>query len=296
MRQQTKHEVASTLADLLSQILRSPLSVVGTDDLAQQCGYSRSHLTRVFQEMCGESLGLLHRRIRLERAAYGLKSGYSVREASMLGGFGSPEAFCRAFKQAFGIAPRCFSTSALPWKLPSPDGLHWNEHWDESFDARSLGLKYETRIERSAPFRLAVLHHVGNYATLWEGWERVPHLEGKSWVTVYRDNLWTCPNKHLMRSYLGFILPSGETAPAGFRVLDVPTQLSIKTKRFVERNERNETWSYISGTWPGSSLAWDEYESWPLPFEQVRTRACIGFRHVLDSTLAIRTNSVKLRP
>jgi len=195
----------------------------------------------------------------------------------MLGGFGSPEAFCRSFKQAFGMVPRLFQSAEVSWKLYSPDGLHWNEHWDESFDARSLGLKYETRVERTAPFRLAVIHHVGNYACLWEGWEKVPFLEGKRWITVYRDNLWTCPNKHLMRAYLGFILQPGESPPAGFKVLEVPSQLTIRTKRYVERNERNETWSFLSGAWPHSNLSWDEYESWPLPFEQVKTRACIGF-------------------
>ncbi|MBI1335074.1 MAG: helix-turn-helix domain-containing protein [Armatimonadetes bacterium] len=276
MRYQTKQEVAPNLADLLNQILRSPLSVVGTGELAQQCGYSRSHLTRVFHEMCGESLGDLHRRIRLERAAYGLREGFSVQEASMLGGFGSPEAFCRAFKRTFGLPPRHFLASGLDWKLPSPDGLHWNEHWDETFEAPNLAVKYETKLERIVPFRVAAIRHVGNYAYLWEGWEKVPFEEGRTWVTIYRDNLWTCPNKNLMRAELGFLLPSSEVAPPGFETVSVPSQLAIKTKHFVERNQRNEAWSYLSGAWPNSSISWDEYAAWPLPFEKVRTRACLG--------------------
>lgn len=277
MRAETKRDIALTLADLLNQILRSPLEVVGTEELARRCGYSRSHLTRVFHEVSGESLGLLHRRIRMERAAYGLKHGFTVREAALLGGFESPEAFCRAFRRAYDMPPRDFKKAGLDWQLFSPDGLHWNEHWDGVVDAKKLRIKYETSVERSAPFRVATIHHVGNYGALVEGWQTVPYVENRRWITVYRDNMWTCPNKDLMRSDLGFILDGEETPPAPFQIITIPGMTTVKTKRFIRRTERNEAWSYLCGLWPHSQLSWDEYESWPLPFEQVRTRACLGF-------------------
>lgn len=258
-------------------ILRSPLSVVGTEELSKRCGYSRSHLTKVFQEMCGESLGLLHRRIRMERAAYALLRGLSVRDASELGGFDSPEGFARAFRREYEMTPREFATSQnADWKLPSPDGLHWNEHWDDSFDLPTLRVKYETIIERIAPFRVAGIRHVRNYGSLNEAWETVPFIADRQWVTIYRDNLWTCPNKHLMRSDIGYILGDSEKPMAPFKLIEIPGQLTVKTKRYVKRNDRNEAWSYLSGCWPGQGLAWDEYESWPLPFEEVQTRACKG--------------------
>lgn len=278
MKQATKQDIASILADLLNQILRSPLNTAGTEELAMQFGYSRSHLTRVLQEVCGESLGVLHRRIRLERAGYALKQGRSVQEASMLAGFGSPEAFCRSFKRAYHVVPGQFAATKADWKLPTPDGLHWNELWDETFESKKLAVKYETQLERCPPFRVAVVRHVGTYARLWEGWEKMEFIEGKRWVTIYLDNLWTCPHSDLMRSDLGFVLLPGEQPPKGYKLLEIPTQLTVKTKRYVERTERNELWSYLCGVWPNSTLSWDEYEAWPLPFEEVRTKACLGFR------------------
>lgn len=277
MRQATRQEIATTLADLLNQILRSPLSVVGTEELARHCGYSRTHLTRVFNEMCGESLGLLHRRIRMERAAYALVVGLSVREASERGGFDSPEAFSRSFRRSFGVPPRDFAAAGLDWKLPSPDNLHWNEHWDDSFETGNLRVKYETVIERGSPFRVAAIRHVGNYGRLCDGWEKVPFIPDRQWVTIYLDSLWTCPDKHLMRSDLGYVLRDGEKPIAPFKVIEIPGQLTVKTKRYVKRTDRNEAWSYLSGCWPDSTLGWDEYASWPLPFDDVETRACLGF-------------------
>ena len=278
MRQETRQEIALTLADLLNLILRSPLSVLGTEDLARQCGYSRSHLTRVFQEMCGESLGVLHRRIRMERAAYALQRGLSVRDASEMGGFDSPEAFSRAFRTAYGLTPREFARGEQTWKLPSPDGLHWNEHWDESFEAPGLRVKYETVVERGAPFRIAAIRHVRNYGSLSEAWEKIPFVPDRQWVTIYRDNLWTCPNKHLMRSDLGYVLGASEKPRATFRLIEIPGHLRVKTNRYIKRTDRNEAWSYLSGAWPDSLLSWDEYEAWPLPFEDVMTRACLAFQ------------------
>ena len=119
--------------------------------------------------------------------------------------------------------------------------------------------------------------HVGNYSQLCDMWEKVPFVEDRRWMTVYLDNMWTCPSKHLMRAYLGYVLLPGEAPLPGFQLLEMPTMLTVKTKRFVERCERNEAWSYFSGVWPDSTWSWDEYEDWPLPFERVRTRACVGF-------------------
>jgi len=220
----------------------------------------------------------------MERAAYSLGRGLPVKDAAAMGGFESPEAFARSFHRSYGITPREFERSGMAWQLFSPDGLHWNEHWDDSFSAPILRVKFETVIERTAPFRIAAIRHVGNYGALWEGWEKVPFLEGRQWITIYRDNLWTCPNKHLMRSDLGYLLKDGEKPSKPFRIIEVPGQLVVKTSRFVKRTERNEAWSYMSGAWPNSVLGWDEYADWPLPFEEVMTRPCTGLGDVKTSS------------
>lgn len=274
MKQATKRELGLVMADLVELVLRSPLALRSTDDMARQCGYSRFHLTRVFQELTGEPLAGFLRRIRLERSACRMRAGESVSEASIAAGFESAEAFARAFKRAYGVPPREFTNGSLDWQLPSPEGLHWNHHWDDICNDAVFRTKFATTIDRGATVRIAAITHVGNYGQLSQGWEKVPYIEGKDWVTVYHDSMWTCPRRDLMRSDLGFIHPRGP-APEGFHILELPAGLTVKSARYVERNERNDAWSYLSGSWPEHHLSWDEYESWPLPFENVRTRICM---------------------
>jgi len=274
MRLTTKRELGLVLADLVRQVLLSPLELRSTDDIARGCGYSRFHLTRVFMELTGEPLAGFMRRIRLERAACRIRTGESAADAAIAAGFESPEAFSRAFKRAYGLSPRKFKQTLVDWQLASPEGLHWNFQWDDTYDGGILRARFETTIDRSGPLRIAAISHVGNYGRLWEGWEKVPFVEGKSWVTVYHDSMWTCPRRDLMRAELGFILGSG-AAPKGFHVFELPSGLTVKSMRFVERKERNDAWSFLSGAWPNHQWGWDEYESWPLPFEQVRTRICM---------------------
>lgn len=274
MKPDTRKEVGILISDMIASVLRSPLDFRGADDLAHHCGYSRYHLSRLFGELCGESLTGFLRRIKLERAAFRLKSGCTVMEAAISAGFESPESFTRSFSKHFGSSPGQFARMEKNWKIASPEGIHWNEHWDDEPYRPGLERKYETRLERSPQLRLAVVRHVGNYAKLWEGWETVPFEEGKTWFTIYYDTIWSCAHSDLMRSDLGFALPEGDP-PAGFQLVEIPPGLTIKTVRFVDRAERNEAWSYVTGCWPETSWGYDEYAAWPLPFEEVRTRVCV---------------------
>jgi AraC family transcriptional regulator len=79
-------------------------------DLAQLAGvanFSPFHFHRVFAAWMGETLGDYARRQRLEKAAFRLSCGQpeSVLETALATGFGSGEAFARAFKLKFGQTP-----------------------------------------------------------------------------------------------------------------------------------------------------------------------------------------------
>lgn len=79
-------------------------------DLQQLAGvanFSPFHFHRVFAAWMGETLGDYARRRRLEKAAFRLacKPAESVLETALATGFGSGEAFARAFKLKFGCTP-----------------------------------------------------------------------------------------------------------------------------------------------------------------------------------------------
>src|SRR5947207_12672348 len=109
MRQSTRRELGLVLADLVGLILRAPLELRSTEDMALKCGYSRFHLTRIFLELTGEPLAGFLKRVRLERAACRMRAGESVADAAVAAGFESTEAFSRAFKRGYGVSPREFA-------------------------------------------------------------------------------------------------------------------------------------------------------------------------------------------
>lgn len=75
--------------------------------LAEVAAFSAFHFHRIFLSQVGETVGNYITRRRVEQAAARLLSQprLSVLSVSLAVGFGSPEAFTRAFKKRFGCAP-----------------------------------------------------------------------------------------------------------------------------------------------------------------------------------------------
>ncbi|HET8953751.1 MAG TPA: helix-turn-helix domain-containing protein, partial [Solirubrobacteraceae bacterium] len=66
-------------------------------------------------------------RLLLERAAWQLRAGAaSAAEAASAAGYGSPEAFSRAFARAYGEPPGAFAASDRPVRLDAPNGIHFH--------------------------------------------------------------------------------------------------------------------------------------------------------------------------
>jgi AraC family transcriptional regulator len=110
-------------------VLAETLDESGTtaDELASRLHLSRFHADRLIAAAAGEPPGALRRRIMLERAAYRLLSTPDeVVEVALDTGYSSHEAFTRAFKRAYGIAPSAWRRSPTELRVPSPNGIHFN--------------------------------------------------------------------------------------------------------------------------------------------------------------------------
>lgn len=82
---------------------------VAPETLADIAGLSLHHFHRVFRGLTGESVMGFVRRLRLERAAMQLKLGEApVTQVALEAGYGSHEAFTRAFRSRFGVPPRAY--------------------------------------------------------------------------------------------------------------------------------------------------------------------------------------------
>lgn len=77
------------------------------DDLAEVASMSRYHFERVFTEYAGETPLARVRRLRLQHARRQLVTGAGTRvlELALDCGYGSAEAFTRAFRSQFGCTP-----------------------------------------------------------------------------------------------------------------------------------------------------------------------------------------------
>jgi len=79
---------------------------IGLDDVANACGVSRFHLSRVFETRMGMPVMAYVRARRLTEAARRLAAGApDILEVALDAGYGSHEAFTRAFATAFGMTP-----------------------------------------------------------------------------------------------------------------------------------------------------------------------------------------------
>ncbi len=97
--------------------------------LADVACFSRFHFHRVFRAVVGESVMDHVRRLRLERAAYRLKTSHEmVGTIAFDAGYGSQEAFTRTFQAYYGIPPRMFRYSHAPYILPAASGIHYSRN------------------------------------------------------------------------------------------------------------------------------------------------------------------------
>src|SRR5215470_14455260 len=122
MRDTTIQDYQSRILKVLVHIQKSLDSPVSLEELAAIAHFSPCHFHRIFRGMVGESVKEHVRRLRLERAAHGLKLGDEpVTRIAFEAGYETHESFTRAFGAMFGESPSRFRrTRRPPWaKAPS---------------------------------------------------------------------------------------------------------------------------------------------------------------------------------
>jgi AraC-like DNA-binding protein len=124
------------------------------DDLAARAHLSRFHFDRLVAAAAGEPPGAFRRRILLERAAYQLLTAdRTVLEVAIDAGYGSHEAFTRAFARAYGASPAHWRRHPTRIQLEAPSGVHFHPPG---------GLRIPARMEVTPMdlLRKMVEHHV----------------------------------------------------------------------------------------------------------------------------------------
>lgn len=145
--------------DAARRVIESRLDEdVPLEELAKAAHYSMFHFHRLFRGVTGETVREHTRRLRLERAAYHLShTDQSILQLALQAGYDSHEAFTRAFKSHFNVAPSVFREERRTNRAERSHAMQTTE--------------IEARIERREPVRIAYVRHVGPYEEVGEAWK-----------------------------------------------------------------------------------------------------------------------------
>jgi len=100
---------------------------VTLDAIAEAAGVSRFHLCRLFGVATGRSVMRYVRGRRLTEAARALAGGAAdILAVALDAGYGSHEAFTRAFPRAYGVAPAAWRRSPGRIRIPAPSDVHFH--------------------------------------------------------------------------------------------------------------------------------------------------------------------------
>jgi AraC-like DNA-binding protein len=97
------------------------------EEMARRLFLSRFHLDRIVSSVAGEPPAAFRRRILLERAAYRLlTSDRTLLDVAVEAGYGSHEAFTRAFARAYGVGPARWRGRPTAIRIEAPSGVHFH--------------------------------------------------------------------------------------------------------------------------------------------------------------------------
>lgn len=232
MRTRTRLDHEQRIEEAVQYILDHLDQPITPAQIADQVCLSRFHFHRVFQALLGETVGDLHRRLRLERAASRLRTTEQpITEVAFDAGYATHEAFIRAFKQAFGMTPSRFrSASSYNGELPTSNGAHYGAVSQSAirFVPSQGAPKMNVEIKEMAPAKAACMSHKGPYFMIgttfsrffqWAGPNGVKFRQG---IAFYYDDPTSTPPDDL-RSDAGALVGADFASDnPDVHVVDVP--------------------------------------------------------------------------
>jgi AraC family transcriptional regulator len=249
--------------------------------LARVAHFSPYHFHRIFRALVGEGVNEHVRRLRLESAAVALKTtGHSVLEVALDAGYGTHEAFTRAFRQMFGVSPSQYRAGQHPLYSPKEIPTMTGTLTDR-----------QVRIETLPPRRVAFVRHVGPYDQVEPafhklmGWAGTRGLLGPDTVVLgvcHDDPEVTAPEKIRYDCCITVgadFQPEGEV---GVQVLEGGEHV-VLTHRGTY-TQLPDAWRWLYGVWlagsgrePRHAPAFEVYYNSPTntPPENLVTDICI---------------------
>jgi AraC family transcriptional regulator len=236
--------VARTLW-IIERNLAAPLSLA---DLADRCGVSRFHLAHAFGDATGYSVMEYVWARRLSEAAKTLAGGaQSIVEVAFASGYGSHEAFSRAFRARFGATPEAYRRhrDTVSRRLTEPLTLA----------VRSSEPALQARIERAPPvgaIGLAQIHSFSNPEQIPAQWKAFgPEIEGfRLEGSAVPIGLVTDVDDEGRFTYACAVeVPHHASAPAGLQRFSVPARTCAVFPHAAHISQLRITYAEIFDRW-----------------------------------------------
>jgi AraC family transcriptional regulator len=280
MKTVTRQRYAVALQQVLDWLLTHLDEPVDFYRLADQACLSPFHFHRVYRGLTGETPQETQRRMRLHRAAVALLgSSQSIARVAHEAGYGSVQAFSRAFREAYGEAPMAYrvrTQTVTPLTFPPIQ-----EHT----------AMYQVEIRTLDPQPVAALAHRGNYQGIGETFERL-----NAWAAgqgllgpqsrsfgIYYDDPQSLPASTL-RADACIQVPTDLPLEAPFRHLQTPGGRCAVLEFVGPYAELDQAYQWLFSQWlpdsgeqPGDAPCFEEYLNDPRTVSpaQLRTAICI---------------------
>ena len=242
-------------------------SALDLDEIARFAAMSPFHFHRVFRGMVGETPLALHRRLRLERAAWMLvETDRRVIDIAFDAGYETHESFTRAFKASFGASPTTYRklyrtrSQAGRYHLSSVSSLHFcptGETFPVDFQLPRFSEEpMNVTVSNEGPIRIATVPHTGPYNRINSAFEKLGGIAGPAgliqqadqMVAIYYDDPETTPLEEL-RSEAGIIVEADTELPDGLTERLVPGGRFAAVEHAGAYELIGDTWAKLMGQW-----------------------------------------------
>jgi AraC family transcriptional regulator len=214
--------------------------------LADVAAMSPYHFHRIYHAMQGETAAETVRRLRLHRAAVELITGeLPVPRIARRAGYGSQEAFTRAFKTAYGVPPARYRASFVPTTTPA-----------RTEDAMDTTMTYQATIRETPALRVAALAHRGDYMNIGSTFERLMAMAAGQgllgpWTRsfgIYYDDPASTPREAL-RADACLTLPDDKLPGGDLQLREIRGGRYAVTLHVGPYAELQLPYTWLYGTW-----------------------------------------------
>ncbi|MCG8479080.1 MAG: AraC family transcriptional regulator [Spirochaetales bacterium] len=232
----------------INRVRMEPERRWSVEDVARKADASTFHFHRIFAAVTGETVAAFVRRVRLEHAAYLLKSGTSrsITSVAMQMGFASSAEFSREFRREYGVAPSRWDRTSRVDRIPK---VNADTPQSEPAIANVISVTAcrVAFVRMKTWFEIPVLQR--GYERLTDSLEadgfdwRSARLVGMSW-----DNYETTPLE-LVTYDLGFVVPASFESHRGLTAIDLPVHDAVTIRCSGELRVVADAWDFLYERW-----------------------------------------------